>query len=136
DWATEFRVSPDGRWVAWRERFNVYLAPFVATGRTVDLSPKATSMPIAKVSRDAGEYLRWSGDSRALRWSLGPEFYTRELKDAFAFLDGAPAVLPDPPAQGVDLSFDAASDVPAGTVAFVGARLITMKGDQVIEDAT
>ncbi|HEY8020896.1 MAG TPA: amidohydrolase family protein [Thermoanaerobaculia bacterium] len=136
EWATEFRVSPDGRWVAWRERFNAYVAPFVATGKPVDLGPKATSIPIAKVSRDAGEYLRWSGDSRALHWSLGPELYTRELKDAFTFLFGAPVVLPAPPEKGVDLSFDAPSDAPAGTVAFVGARVITMKGDEVIEDGT
>lgn len=135
-WASELRVSPDGRWVAWTERFNAYVAPFVPTGKTVELGPKATSIPVAKVTRDAGEYLRWSGDSKALHWSLGPELYTRELKDAFAFLDGAPAALPEPPAHGVDLSFDSTADVPEGAVAFVGARLVTMKGDEVIEDGT
>ncbi len=143
DWATDFRVSPDGRWVAWNERFNAYVAPFVSTGRPVDLGPKATSIPIAKVSRDAGESLRWSGDSRALHWSLGPELYTRELSDAFAFLAGAPAVLPPPPSAGLDLSFDATSDRPEGSVAFVGARILTMAprqgaagGDEAIADGT
>jgi imidazolonepropionase-like amidohydrolase/Tol biopolymer transport system component len=136
DWASELRVSPDGRWVAWTERFNAYVAPFVATGKTVDLGPKATAIPLARVSRDAGEFLRWSGDSEALHWSLGPELYTRQLTEAFAFLDGAPAVLPEPPAKGVDLSFDATTDAPAGAVAFVGARILTMKGDEVIEDGT
>ncbi len=136
EWASDFRVSPDGRWVAWTERFNAYVAPFVATGKTVELGPKATSLPIAKVTRDAGEYLRWSGDSKALHWSLGPELYTREVKDAFAFLAGAPAALPPPPEKGADLSFDVTADVPEGAVAFVGARLVTMKGDEVIEDGT
>jgi len=136
DWATELRVSPDGRWVAWTERFNAYVAPFVPTGKPVDLGPKTTAIPIAKVTRDAGEFLRWSGDSQSLHWSLGPELYRRELKDAFAFLEGAPAVLPEPPAHGVDLSFSTPSDAPTGAVAFVGGRVISMRGDEVIEDGT
>src|SRR6185295_14235403 len=35
--ATEFRISPDEKWVAFRERFNAYIAPFVRTGTRVDL---------------------------------------------------------------------------------------------------
>ena len=89
---------------------------------------------MAKVSQDAGEYLHWSGDSKRLHWSLGPELFTRELKDAFRFMDGAPEKLPEPPATGVDIGFDDAADVPEGTVALVGGRVITMKGDEVIED--
>jgi imidazolonepropionase-like amidohydrolase len=58
------------------------------------------------------------------------------LKDAFKFLDGAKAVLPEPPATGVTLSVPAATDFAPGTVALVGGRVITMKGDQVLEDAT
>ena len=31
-WATDYRISPDGSHIAFVERFNVYLAPFVLTG--------------------------------------------------------------------------------------------------------
>jgi imidazolonepropionase-like amidohydrolase/Tol biopolymer transport system component len=132
--ATEFQVSPDGRWVAFTERFQAYVMPFVATGKAVDVGPKATALPLRRVTRDAGEYLHWSGDSQRLHWSLGPELYTLELKDAFTFLEGAPETLPDPPASGMNIGFQAESDVPKGTVAVVGGRVITMKGDEVIED--
>ena len=37
------------------------------------------ALPVATVSRDAGEWLHWSGDSKKLHWSLGPELFTREL---------------------------------------------------------
>ena len=136
DNATEWRVSPDGRWVAWAERFNVFLAPFVATGKTVDVGPKATGLPVRRVSRDAGEFLHWSGDSKSLHWTLGPELFSRDLKDAFAFVAGAPEKLPEAPEKGLHLGFQAKGDVPTGSVALVGARLVTLRGDEVIEDGT
>ena len=134
--ASEYRVSPDGRWVAWSERFQVYVAPFVPTGQTVEIGPKTAAIPVKQVSRDAGSYLHWSGDSKKLHWSLGPQLFTRALSDAFTFLEGAPEKLPEPAAEGVDLGFEVPYDVPTGTVAFTGARIVTMRGDEVIEDGT
>ena len=131
--AVEARVSPDEKWVAFRENFNAYIVPFARGAKAMVVGPEAKSMPVAKVSRDAGEYLHWSGDSARLHWALGPELFTRELKDAFAFVDGAPAKLPEAPRKGVDLGFMVKADVPEGTVALVGGRVITMKGDEVIE---
>ncbi|MEM7352487.1 MAG: amidohydrolase, partial [Acidobacteriota bacterium] len=134
--ATEIRVSPDGQWVAFSERFNAYIAPFVAASKAINLGPMAASIPVSKVSRDTGEYLHWSGDSSTLHWSLGPELFTRPLNQAFAFLEGAPEELPEPAEKGVDIGFDVTADVPTGSVAFVGGRLITMNDDEVIEDGT
>lgn len=138
--ATAFRVSPDGRFVAFVEGFGVHLMPMPATGsKPIKVSPKATSLPIAKVSRDAGEFLHWSGDSQTLHWSHGPELFSRELKDAFAFIAGAPEKLPEPAEQGLNIGLTVPADVPTGTVAIVGPRVATMrkdKWDEVIEDAT
>ena len=120
--ATEFRVSPDEQWVAFGERFNAYVAPFVAHRQGGRRRAQGHGAAGARGSpRDAGEYLHWSGDAGALHWSLGPELFTRDLKDAFAFLAGAPEKLPDPPAQGHRPSASRpTSDVPQGTVALVG----------------
>ncbi|HEY9422609.1 MAG TPA: amidohydrolase family protein, partial [Thermoanaerobaculia bacterium] len=134
--ATQFQMSPDGRWVAFTERFHAYVVPFVGTGKAVDVGPKTSALPLRRVTRDAGEYLHWSGDSKKLHWSLGPELFSLELRNAFTFLEGAPETLPDPPAQGMNIGFKAESDVPKGTVAIVGGRVVTMKGDEVIEDGT
>jgi len=132
--ATEMRVSPDGRWLAWAERYKVFVTPFVATGHPLEIGPKFAAGPFARVARDAGENLRWSGDSRSLHWSLGPRLYTRDLADSFAFLGGAPEELPEPTAEGVDLSFEVAVERPDGKLALVGARVVTMRGDEVIDD--
>ncbi len=132
--ATEFRLSPDGRWLAFVERFNVFVAPFVPTGKTIELGPKTTSLPLTRVSKNAGESVHWTGDSKSLRWVLGPELFTRELKDAFAFVDGAPEKLPEPAAAGVHIGFDAGYARPSGALALTGARILTMKGDEILED--
>jgi imidazolonepropionase-like amidohydrolase len=134
--ATEFQISPDGRWVAFTERFQAYVTPLTSTGKAVDVGPKASALPLRRVTRDAGEYLHWSGDSKKLYWSLGPELYTLDVKNAFNFVEGAPETLPDPPASGVNIGFQAESDVPKGTVAIVGGRVVTMRGDEVLEDGT
>lgn len=134
--ATEYQVSPDGQWVAFRERFNAYVMPFTRSGREIEIAPKTKSIPITKVSRDAGEYLHWSGDSRRLHWSLGPELFERDLMDAFAFLKGSPQKLPEPPVSGLDIGFEVQADVPSGALALVGARIITMRGDKVILKGT
>ena len=64
-WATDFRVSPDGRWVAFRERFHVYVTPMPATGRAVSVAASGKGLPVARVSANAGRDLGWSADSKA-----------------------------------------------------------------------
>ncbi|KAK0341316.1 hypothetical protein LTR94_026868, partial [Friedmanniomyces endolithicus] len=66
DWAAEFSISPDERWIAWTERFNAYVAPFVPTGRPITVGADAKALPQTRVTRDAGEWLHWSGDSSRL----------------------------------------------------------------------
>ncbi len=132
--AQEFAISPDGKWLAFREGFNAYVAPFIATGRRVDIGPKSKAAPLTRVSKDAGENLAFSGDSTKLYWSYGPQLFERSLKEAFAFMPDAPEKLPEPPVLGVNVSFDAPIDTPSGTLAFTGGRVVTMKGDEILED--
>ena len=136
--ATEFRVSTDGRWVAFTEQYNAYVAPFAISGKTVEIGKEAKSLPVKQVSRRAGEFLHWSAASSALHWVHGPMLFTRELKDAFGFLDGAPEELPEPVEEGLDLRFTLAADRPEGQIALRGARIVTMRdadaGQEVIEN--
>jgi imidazolonepropionase-like amidohydrolase/Tol biopolymer transport system component len=134
--ATDFAISPDEKWLAWTEKFAAHITPFIRTGQSIDLSPTMKAVPVTTVSRDAGEYLHWSGDGKRLYWSLGPELYSRDLKDAFAFLDGAPEKLPSVPEKGTNIGFSQAYDIPSGKLALTGARIITMRGDEVIENGT
>lgn len=134
-------LSPDGKWVAFTELFNAYVAPLPQTGGSIALSKDSKAIPVTQVSRDAGSYLHWSADSKSLHWVVGDEYFSRDLKDLFAFLPGAPKELPKPEsAKGVRLGLSAAVDTPQDTVAFSNARIITMRDaentQEVIENGT
>jgi len=127
EWVTEYRVSADGRWVAFTEHYKAYVAPFFPTGGKVTLGGNAQSFPVRQVSARAGDHLHFTGDGRAIGWSHGATLYQRELTDAFAFLEGAPEELPEPETEGIELGFEVESDRHPGRIALVGARIVTMR---------
>ncbi|MCX6351328.1 MAG: amidohydrolase, partial [Bacteroidetes bacterium] len=55
----DFTVSPNGKYIAWTELFNAYIAPFNTTGSVIDLSAGTTSFPNYKLTRDAGTCIHW-----------------------------------------------------------------------------
>jgi len=134
--ATQIVPSPDGKWVAFAERWHAFVAPFPHTGRAIDLGPTVEGYPTARISQDAGFNIHWSGDSRKVHWSMGPELFTRDLTRTFTFLDQNLQKPDDTEAKGVNIGFTAKSDAPDGAIAFVGARIITASGDTVIDNGT
>lgn len=128
--------SPDNRWVAWSELYKVYVAPMAQTGKVVKLSADSKALPVAQVARDAGVNIHWSADSRVLHWMLGPTYFTDTLTERFAFLHGQEVDLPPMDSTGIEVDLYVPSDLPEGSVAFTHARIITMEGEEVIEDGT
>ncbi|MEO6350820.1 MAG: amidohydrolase family protein, partial [Candidatus Limnocylindrales bacterium] len=122
-------------WVAFAERWHAFVAPFAHTGRAIDLSPTMEGYPTARISQDAGLNIHWSGDSRRVHWSMGPDLYTRDVARTFTFLDANLQTPDQPEATGTNISFAAATDTPGGAIALVGARIITASGD-TIENGT
>ncbi|MDA0285714.1 MAG: amidohydrolase family protein, partial [Planctomycetota bacterium] len=138
-WATDYRVSPDGRNIAFVERFNVYLAPFLQMGSTINIGPKFQGLPVRKLSVQAGDWLHFSGDGKSLHWSLGPELFTSPVSvAAIAVADGedkgeADNENPLPP-ESTTIGFKVRHAKPAGAFALVGGRIVTMGTAGVIED--
>ena len=130
-WATDYRVSPDSKHIAFVERFNVYLAPFVKTGSPISIGPKFQGLPVSKLSVQAGDWLHFSGDSQSLHWSLGPELFTSRISDAtVALKDGEKR--PEP--ASIRIGFKAKHARPNDTFALVGGRIVTMGPAGVIEN--
>lgn len=135
-YAKDFVPSPDGQWIAFTELYNVYIAAFPKTGQTLELAGAGSSFPVFKVTRDAGTSLHWSNDSKSLNWMLGPSYFSRSIQDCFTFVPGAKDSLPPVDTAGINIGLRLSTYVPEGIIAITGARIITMKGDEVIEGGT
>ncbi len=129
-YVTEIIPSPDHNWVAFRELHKLYVAPFPKVGKTVKLSSTETNVPVKPISPQAGNWLAWSPDSKSVQWTLGENFYEQSLDNLFKQL--AKDEKPPAPRQTV-IGFDFETARPRGLVALTNARIITLRGDEVIE---
>ncbi|MDH3947086.1 MAG: amidohydrolase family protein, partial [Chromatiales bacterium] len=125
--ASDFVISPDGKWLAVQERFQVYLLPVPGIGKTLEVSPDMKSVGAKRLTNDAGDYLNWSSDGRTLYWSLGPDLFALEI-------DAAKGADEPGDASRIELDFKQELDKPDGKIAIAGVRIITMNGDEVIDD--
>ncbi|HEV2765409.1 MAG TPA: amidohydrolase family protein, partial [Pyrinomonadaceae bacterium] len=144
--ASEIIPSPDGGWVAFKELHKLYVAPFPKTGKTLRLSATDTTVPVRMLSPHSGDWLAWSPDSKSVQWTLGENFYEQTLENALRQpappAAGATAKdekaaadrTPEPRATRIGFDFDTAR--PRGLVALTNARVVTMRGDEVIERGT
>lgn len=130
--ATEFRVSPDGEYLAFAERFKVYVTPLVESGKAINIGPKDSKFPIEQLSVRAGESISWSADSSKLYWTLGPELYHASLNGVFAINSKSDADFKVK--NGENIGFSKKVNEPKGMIALTGGKIITMNGDKVIEN--
>ncbi|MCG8577720.1 MAG: amidohydrolase family protein [Flavobacteriales bacterium] len=135
-YANRIVPSPDNKWVAFTLLHKVYLAPLPQTGQTLDIDNNTSAVPVTQLSKDAGINLHWSADSKKIHWTLGEEYFTNDIKDRTTFLPNSVDSIPPMDSVGVRMNLEVEADKPEGTIALVGARIITMKGDEVIENGT
>lgn len=122
--ADEMTPSPDGRWVAFQEGDNVYATPFPYAGtggEAVELDKQDGRLPVHRLSNEGGLFPRWRTDG------------TLEFGSADRYFAWDPGAMT---ADTVQLSLTVERDVPDGTVAFTGARIVTLEGDEVVERGT
>ncbi|MBK6798375.1 MAG: hypothetical protein IPG76_16770 [Acidobacteria bacterium] len=85
----------------------------------VSVAGGPSSVPVKKMSAEGGDYLAWSNDGAMLTWSWGSKFH-RQTANADK-------------SESFDISVEMPRAKPKGNVILSGARIITMKGDEVIE---
>ena len=117
--ADEASPSPDARWVAFQESDNVYVTPLPAgTGATpVKIDRNRSNLPVTKLSTTGGLFPRWR-DAGTVEFGSGNQYYA--WHQATQKTDTVAIVL------------TTKRDVPSGTVAFTGARIVTLAGRKVV----
>ncbi|HWQ36471.1 MAG TPA: amidohydrolase family protein [Blastocatellia bacterium] len=120
--ASVIKVSPDGTQAFCEVQGKHYLVTIPKAGRetvTVSVTGPVSSVPVKKMSAEGGDYLNWSADGKSVTWSWGTKFYRQNITA-------------DKP-ESTELTVEMPRARTKGTVVLSGARIITMKGDEVIE---
>jgi len=136
--ATAIRISPDDQWLAFVERFHVHVMPWPrkGTGKPFEIGPGSRSLPVVQLTEDAGTSLHFSGAGEQLHWVLGPDLFSTSMTDTFAFTRKVDASAPEPVTQSTPIGFRQKTDSPEGSFALVGARILPMKDETVLENGT
>lgn len=145
--AEEMVLSPDFRFIAFKDQHNIYVAPIPrAGGDPLEISADNTALPVKKLTRYGGDWISWSTDARHLVYALGNVVYKQEIRPMFR-VNETPELQPEnknswqfgnavyyPDVHDIQLEITAAK--PAGVSVYSNARIITMDGDQVIENGS
>jgi Tol biopolymer transport system component len=121
--ATDARLSPDGRTVAALSSHQLYTFPRPepgATGLTIDLTKP--QVPVKKVTTIGADSFAFTADSKTLVWSAGPSYFRQPLGST------------DKP-QEFPFSIEVPRSTPTGSILLRNAKLITMKGAEIVENA-
>jgi Tol biopolymer transport system component/predicted amidohydrolase len=117
--ANEVALSPDGSQALVDIDFKLYAVNLPQTGEPISVGTKGGAMPVKAISRDGGENVAWTQDGKSAYWTFGNKLFIQDLKA-------------DKPTQ-VTLSVELPRSTPHGKVLLKGARLVTMRGDEVIK---
>lgn len=131
--ADELRISPDGQRALVLVNNQLYQLELPGTlGDTLTVDVSAPPVELRQVSDLGADYFSWSGDGKAIVWSLGSSVFRQPASAPLAGQEPGPA---GKAYEETALVVEAPRDVPAGTVLLRGAKVITMRGDEVIPDA-
>ncbi|MDE0357349.1 MAG: amidohydrolase family protein [Gammaproteobacteria bacterium] len=156
--ASSIRMSPAGGRALARVGNDLYLLTVPQVGGeapTISVrNPSGAPVPVTRITDFGGEFPSWSRDGQIVVWALGNAYFRYDPAAAEAFADSVEAAGDDPeteepagdpaadePAAAdaryqpveVRVALDAPRDLPTGRLLLSGARLITMRDDEVIE---
>ena len=153
----EIKISPDGRRALAKINNDIYSVLIPKLGKTPSISlanASSAAFPAQKLTIMGGEFPAWASDSKKVHWSLGASHFLYDLEKGKIFAENLAAEKmkaakskdktkktdkkKKEPAKFkadeyvVKVGYKKAT--PKGTILLKGGRIITMKGNEVIEN--
>ncbi len=150
--------SPDEQWVAFTGRDNVYVTalPTAQTKEPPDVGLKEGAVPVWRLSNEAGGFVNWADGGKTITWMLGNDYHRLPIATAIEFAEKQRQKAEEkdetaddkkkdteaakqeevrvPKSEAIPLRVVLPRPAPEGMVVFRNARVITMKGDEILED--
>ena len=155
--------SPDGQWVVFTSRDNVYVTalPPIQVAAPPEVGLKEGAVPVWRLSDQAGGYVSWADGGKTITWGMANDFHRLPVTSAIQFVEeqkrkaeakkraegekpkkaGADDKPDDeeelrvPRSEKITIRLSVPRPVPEGAVVLSGARVVTMKGEEVLENA-
>jgi Tol biopolymer transport system component/imidazolonepropionase-like amidohydrolase len=122
-------VSPDGRSVLVLDRDDLYAFPLTdvgSEGLTVNFT--APSVPFRRITSEGANYASWADGGRTIAWSFANHYYRAPIDSVMRYAEASKWGT-----SHATIALSVPRAVPQGSVVLRGARIVTMKGDEVIE---
>jgi Tol biopolymer transport system component/imidazolonepropionase-like amidohydrolase len=156
--AEMMQISPDGRYVLFKQAGQVYVVQLLAYVPLQKISLGKPALPLVKLTDVGADFIGWADAGKTVYWSVGNRLYQRSL-DSLEFLsaeqddsespteketaedaepEDKPAVLLEAHSavEQVDINVYLPRYRPDGMIALTGATLISMGTVGDIEEAT
>ncbi|HEY7697737.1 MAG TPA: amidohydrolase family protein, partial [Vicinamibacteria bacterium] len=147
--ASDARMSGDGTWALAQVSTQLYLiaVPPVGQAPTVDIGKP--SVPVKKVTDVGADYFGWADGGRTIEWAIGSTLHRRPLASVhFEAKESAPtkeseesekppfkAAEDEADVERIEVAVEVPRAAPEGLVVLRGARVVTMRGDEVLDGA-
>ena len=125
--------SPNGRLLALVKHGNLHLMRCAAPIGSAGFS--AGDCRQVRITRDGGDDPRWRLGGAELEWSFADTHYRASTRALLAYMDsGATGPITAPSLESHHVALETRRHRADGTLVLRGARLITMRADEVIEN--
>lgn len=127
--ASWIKMAPQGDRALAQIGMDLYVVTVPRTGKkafTISVSdPDKASFPARKLTDIGGQFPAWSSDGTEVQWAIGNAHVIYDLEEAEQQEDYKP--------QENRIEVSIPRNTPKGTLLLKNARLITMRGDEIIE---
>jgi Tol biopolymer transport system component len=146
--ARDVRISPNGKQALALVNDQLYLLDVPITGGegpTVNVS--SPSVPLKKLTDVGADSFAWADDGKTVTWSLGSSFFRQPVASVSfdapperpagdeSKTDENPAADKKPKYEEIAVDIEVPRHKPTGSVVLRGAKVITMRGEEVIPDS-
>lgn len=122
-------VSPDGRNVLVLDRDDLYALPLAdvgSEGLTVNFA--SPTLPLRRLTSEGANYAGWADGGRTIRWSFANHYFRAPTDSVMKYAEPASWGT-----RRATIAFSVPRSIPQGSVLLRGARILTMKGEEVLE---
>jgi Tol biopolymer transport system component len=130
-------IRPDGKWALALVNNQVYLLALPQFGEATKVDVDASPVPLKKLTDIGADELAWADGGKTITWAVGASLF-RLPYDSVKFEPVKPDDEPKkdelPKAEEIAITVERPRSTPKGTVVLRGAKVVTMKGDEVIAE--